>query len=577
MRISIANINLSLVINVAHDPATAKTDDITLPDRSSKTTHAGTYVDPKTPEEYSDAPETVYATLDGTGTRRFFTSRFTGYPADHTPFPVIPERADEFSPASPAQGFANEDWIYRGVHAGTYGDPKQGCEVTYLNAINLVELADGSKAFFRTEFEMNGMTCWFPLPTTAASVEGWGYIASSRAAGTYTDPKRGAETGDFTWPGAVHLFGFMPDGKHRFYAACRQGLVGLNWVSPGSNDVSNEYWEYLSRYEAGSYANPKSAQWSPNATWRGAIYRIEISGQPYFFSSQVEGVVPQSDWKVPSQPKDEAGWKYLGSAVEGTYEHPKGWDDLSWAGQIHVFDVDGKQQYYFSLEGEGAPSQRYESVEQLIADSDIWHCLGERRHLGTFGDPKDPDEPTWPGAIHVSTDELGRQAYYASRLEGDPAGFPMPALNASDEHWTYIEARGPAGTFLDPRERDAPSWEGAIHVGTYDHGRLHIYYRSRVEGIAPEGGRTFPQDGEQNQYWQWVGKDLHDGDLGDPKTIAEFTWPGAIHAVPQDGSVRLYRSNFLGTQPPVAGWHFPTEGGSTEDWTLIPDAPEKNL
>lgn len=538
---------------------------------STTSAHAGTYEDPKTWEEPSDAVGTVYAEWDSTvGRRQLYSARFTGYPSQQPKgFPALPDYYYDLNDQYTLPAIANESWVYRGTHAGTYADPKKACEATYCGAINGATLAGGHQAFFKTGVDLDGATCKDTIPTTETSTESWTYVGTSRNSGTYTDPKIDRAVGDYTWPGAVHLFTTMTDAKPRFYAARHEGIVSENWSAPASGDASNDHWQYLSRYEAGSYANPKTDQWSPNATWIGAIYRFDIGGQPSFFASRFEGVKTHDEWRPPTRAESDENWTYIEPIVDGTYEHPKGWNDLTWQGQIHVFEVNSQQLYFRSLVSKGAPSQQYASVGELIADTDNWQKTGERKHSGTYQNPNDGDEITWPGAIHVTADTTGRQSYYRSSLEGVNINFPPPTDRTSNEHWTYIAPRGAAGTYLDPRERDDPSWTGAIHFTTYNHGRGRMYYQSLTDGLAPTGGRPWPSPGDKNDYWQYIGKDVHDGTLLDPKPPGEFTWPDAIHAVPGEGHVRFFRSNFLGITPPETGWEFPRNGASNAQWTLL--------
>jgi hypothetical protein len=295
---------------------------------------------------------------------------------------------------------------------------------------------------------------------------------------------------------------------------------------------------------------------------------FEINGQPTFFSSRFEGVKPEAEWVIPTRAEGDEHWEYIGPIVNGTYEHPKGWNDLSWDRQMHLFDVDGKQLYYSTLGFNGIPSHAYLTVEDLIADTNRWFYSGERRHAGTYADPKDIDEVTWPGAIHVATDSM-RQFYHRSLMEGAPHDFPAPAPGVSNSYWAYVDVVGQPGTYIAPKERDETTWKGAIHATPADRGYARVYYESKVDGPPPGGGRAFPTHDESNEYWQYIGRDVHDGTLLDPKSTTEFTWPGAIHAAPENGYVRFFRSNFLGTHPPENGWTFPSAGSTNAEWTLV--------
>jgi hypothetical protein len=237
--------------------------------------HTGTYEDPKGLDERSDKVDDVYAVIDAGGTRRFYTSRFIGFAGEQLNYeempPIPPDYVDY--PAHLNDGLFNGSWIYRGVHAGTFSDPKQGCEASYENAIHTAKLHDETQGFFRNMMGLLSVSCWDNgLPDTEVSNTDWAYLATSKTAGTYTHPKGNQTVTDFTWPGAVHLFTFMADDKHRFYAARKEGMTDATWTAPGPNGASNEYWQYLSDYQRGTYGVPKDRQWTPNATWIGAIY-----------------------------------------------------------------------------------------------------------------------------------------------------------------------------------------------------------------------------------------------------------------------------------------------------------------
>ncbi|PBQ00248.1 hypothetical protein [Pseudomonas congelans] len=542
--------------------------------------HDGSYDDPKHIDERSDNTETIYATLDSTGQRRLYSSRFIGYPADQEHvFPPLPDDYEDF-PSTPTQAIKNDLWIYRGVHAGTYADPKINCEATYRGAINRIEINPDQSgketyAFFKTDEESDGVTCNKPLPTGTASEEGWTYLAGTAHLGTYSDPKGDETIADFTWKGAIHVFR-MAQGLDAHYTPQQDGTVSTTWTRPDPlYRDDTEYWKYVNNRTKATFEYPAQGLDPRNLSWIGAVYNFPIDGQPTYFISRFEGLNSAVNPTAPETAESNEFFSYVGPIDQslGTLEHPKGWHDPTWPGQIHAFNLPDRKVYY-EAHFEGFPSERYDSVDDIKADTVNWAYRGESRHRGTYADPKTLEDLTWPGAVHKRDGYFDGSnplsVYYRSTFLGTAVtlgiDYPQDGLH-SDKQWTYLGVSQRAGTFQSPKGDIEVTWPGAVHASLTSGYQAENFFVSKVEGM--DYGRPFPPKGQDSEAWKYIGTREHQGTFTNPNTEHNFTWPGAIHMVEERGRLRFLSSTFWGVPPSQQGWEYPKGNTSNEDWTHI--------
>ncbi|MGY2234667.1 hypothetical protein ACW9ID_06610 [Pseudomonas gingeri] len=96
----------------------------------------------------------------------------------------------------PPAGADNSWWFFRGLHAGTFDDPKSWSEITYTGAIHR-----GNTGFYEARFNGSACsTCYYP---PAGVDNGWWFFRGIHA-GTFNDPKSWSE---YSYIGAVHGLG----------------------------------------------------------------------------------------------------------------------------------------------------------------------------------------------------------------------------------------------------------------------------------------------------------------------------------------------------------------------------------
>ncbi|WP_236437942.1 hypothetical protein [Pseudomonas syringae] len=548
--------------------------------------HAGTYEDPKSREEHSDKIETVYAIYDSEGVRRLYSSKFVGYPADQPELPLLPDGYQDVSPTTPSVIIANDAWLYRGTHAGTYADPQIPCGATYAGAIHRIELRSAHSnektyAFFKeitsTGDNFDAVSCWVPVPTTAASDNGWTYLESTSHLGTLSDPKGDETVADFTWEGAIHVFR-MDHEIEAYYASKQEGTVSNAWTRPDPTCRDDtEHWAFVGNRMKATYQHPAQGLGSGGLTWIGAVYSFPVDGKPTYFVSRFEGLEATVNPAVPETAASNEFFSYVGLIDEtlGTQANPKGLNDPTWPGQIHAFDLPERKVYY-EAHFEGLPSDRYPSVEDVQADPVNWAYKGESRHVGTYEDPKTLEDLTWPGAIHKRDGYFDGSSivslYYESTFSGTPAvlgiDYPQDGLH-SDKQWIFRGGALRAGTFQSPKDEIEVTWKGAIHASYATADEPRHFFISQVEGNAPAGSRPFPARAQNSDAWTYMGTDDHAGTFVDPKTEHDFTWPGAIHLVDEKARLRYFSSTFYGTPPLDQGWEYPKGKFSNKSWTYL--------
>ncbi|EPJ82385.1 hypothetical protein CFII64_16562 [Pseudomonas sp. CFII64] len=559
----------------------------------------GTFESPRRFADYSQSGS-VY--VDGflLGQRAFYISRFEGFPADDI---------DGFANV----GTADPNWVYAGKHAGVMTDLKPFDDVTRVGAIH-EGLIDGQRVLLRSRFA-GAPSSATPYPETMVSNDHWEFIGVFKHAGTAQDMK-GRD--DFTWPGALHL----DETQQLVFAATKQGEPGTqgwvypvgetsdeNWTfvtsmaTPGTADAprgrnglsapgvifadqqglsrqrlyrarfagfaaevgavypsgtaSNEFYEYAGEH-AGTFKDPKPFT---DPTWHGAIHLTTINAELTFFKSKITGM-PSSETPYPETPVSNDFWTFAFSTLQaGTAADPKAFIGQTWPGAIHE-DSELGQRYLFEAQQFGNPYS--DGWPEPGNDTQYWRRLGRVIHKGSFEDPKEAVEYTYPGSIHTTTD-YGDVVYYRSLFEGKPApGWLYPAPGTSNESWEYLGRNLPEGTWADPKDAGGFTWPGRIH--SLRVGDKRLYLASKVDGLLAEHDWPVPEAGE-NAFWSVVGESRHSGDYASPKDQAEVTWVGAIHAKPDGELRRYYRSKVAGNLAAIGdSFPLPALPGESNAW-----------
>lgn len=502
--------------------------------------HAGTYEDPKGTGVLT-SPGHIHR-HDSGREHLYFASRIDGLA------PEFPE----------AGAVSDDNWTYlgRSRHAGTLKDPKDRDELVWPGQIDINHVGDQYLYFAAKLAGVPSEPGW-EYPTTATSNEHWTSAGTGKHLGAYNDPKKWDE---FTWPGAIHAD--QIEGKHAFFVSQFSGLPSAQ-TPPPTALASNDSWVYLGASEhSGTFEDPKT---TTEMTWPGAISAVFAGDERLYFSSLVEG---SNSYLIPADKSSNAGWAYVGTnAHAGTYQDPKGWDDPTWPGQIHVSTSNGKQLYFALRQGDGIPSENDWPFPAIDNSNERWEYAGESKHEGNVADPKGQNEITWVGAVHVLHD-AEQSRYYVSQVEGDASthDWPLPLEPGNNQYWTWAGRAKNPGTFKQPKTQDDMTWMGAIHSIESDGHR--VYFQSRVEGTPSQHDWPYPAPPASNAHWDYLGKDQHAGTSTDPKGAGDWTWPEAIHTLAKDNQTLYFQSNGYG-MPPEAGWNYPDTPSSNNAWTFI--------
>jgi hypothetical protein len=291
--------------------------------------------------------------------------------------------------------------------------------------------------------------------------------------------------------------------------------------------------------------------------------------QTSYFQSNGYGTPPEAGWNYPDTPSSNNAWMFIGSsnnsganresrAHAGTFTDPKRWDEPTWPGQIHDYLYNGRHMYFSSLV-EGTPSERGWYYPTTETSNNQWTYRGTSQHAGTYEDPKEWDEITWPTAIHYYEID-GQRTYFSALNEGNASAsfWHYPTTFSSNSNWTYLGKHW--GTLEDPKEWDEPTEIGAVHkTGIY-------YFTSRFNGNASATNYHYPAAPNSNTYWTYKGQHL--GTLADPKQWEEPTLPGEIHRYDYHGKVLYFAAKQEG-DPSKYNWYYPVTETSNNYWTYL--------
>jgi hypothetical protein len=457
---------------------------------------------------------------------------------------------------------SNEDWTFIGKHSrpGTFQEPNGMFEFTSPGELHRFE-QDGKSHYVRSKISGPPGPAGWKYPLAPQSNDDWEYVDMGVHAGTWDDPKPWT---DNSWPGAIHEYkgaALLPGYPNRMFFKSR--ILG----SPAKNStgyLDSNAWELLGfSTHAGTLDAPKNIlPFDAVPTWRGAIHLDPKTS--FLVQARKSGRIGTGlEVELPIDlPTNSLSWTYLGTHKnKGTLAEPKEWNEYTWPGRIHRFDHDGKA-LYFSALSTGTPSENNWAYPTDESSNLYWAYIGNSTHAGTFSDPQEWNEVTWPGAIH-RVERDGLQIYYSSTFSGNPEqmNFPYPTGETDDTRWKYKGTVRHAGTVIDPRTPQEPVWPGILaKSGNY-------YYTARNEGVPQTEKWTFPEGRESNDYWDFYGVSIHAGSREDPKEWMEVTWPGAIHRDVDTHEVRLYVSLKAGV-PSDEGWVYPSGWHGNNWWAF---------
>ncbi|MDG6399464.1 PI-PLC X phosphodiestherase-like domain protein [Pseudomonas quasicaspiana] len=489
------------------------------------------------------APGVIFADQRGLLSQKLYRSKFSGY-------------AKNIGAVYPSGAESNEFYEYVGEHAGTFTDPKSFNEPTWPGAVHQTTI-EGKLTFLKSKFE--GMpSAETPYPETLSSNAFWGFEFTTDQAGTYVDPK--SLRGD-TWPGAIHEYTYLD--TNRLYVAQKFGNPEAEgWPSPA--EPSDVYWKLVgNQRHKGTFADPKEFD---EVTDIGLIHKTTLEGDVVYLRSWVHGQPAENGWDYPETAASNEYWEYLGSNVrQGTWDDPKGANDFTWPGQIHAFQLGNKRVYLIS-KVDGFPADHDWSYPES-EDNAYWSIAGESRHSGSFQNPKDQQEVTWVGAVHMRQDGETRM-YYRSRVSGNLAAagndYPLPEGENSSPHWEYLGANSAAGTLVDPHIGTVLTWPGNMHKSSPT-STLNLYFQALFTGVA-DHTHPFPNTGASNADWNYVGQVRGAGTVLDPRSGNDIAIAGAIHRFERGGKTYFARSKTVGIPPSESGWVFPLPPTNNEQW-----------
>jgi hypothetical protein len=490
-------------------------------------------------------PGAVFADQRGLLRKYLYRARFSGY-------------ADDVGATFPPAPDSNEFYDYLGEHAGTFIDPKSFTEPTWPGAVHLTTIE--SQYVFLTSKISGVPDAATPYPPSLSSNEFWDVELVTPQAGTFTDPKTLSGP---TWPGAIHAY--TEAGETWLATALQSGdPLADNWPSP---QTGTTHWTKIGivRHK-GTFADPKKLD---EATTKGLIHTDVIDGKSAYYRSLVEGVPSQSNLAYPAPGSHSEFWEYLGSNYpEGTWAEPKGASGFTWPGRIHAVQV-GSRRLYFSSRVDGLLKEHAWPFPDA-GENEFWSVVGESRHAGDYADPKDQQEVTWAGAIHMKEGQpfLYYESLISANLARDANAYPLPEGAQSNEWWRYIGSREHDGTMEDPHTGGFNSISGVVRVGDifeFQSSGRDRYYQALFSG---ESQGTFPDFDEAKQYWAYLGQTSLPGTFEAPNLADHMTRPGLIHRFEHEGKRHFVRSRTTGLPAP-GGWRFPAPPESNEEWEYI--------
>ncbi|KJH74014.1 metallophosphoesterase [Pseudomonas sp. ES3-33] len=179
---------------------------------------SGTYEHPKLWEEATTIGAIHKYTYEGKNF--FFAAKFDGNASDH----------NWFFPTGP---YSNDYWQFKGVHAGTYADPKELDEMTYIGAIHKRVINGGNLYFSSNHIGTTG-ELYFPTGPFS-NVQ---YEFRGTRAGTYAEPKDWLEQ---TYVGAIHQYS---EGDSSYFISKIDGLPEDGYRVYPTDKKSNANWTY---------------------------------------------------------------------------------------------------------------------------------------------------------------------------------------------------------------------------------------------------------------------------------------------------------------------------------------------
>ncbi|MCQ3008762.1 hypothetical protein NLO93_27930, partial [Pseudomonas savastanoi] len=159
-------------------------------------------------------------------------------------------------------------------------------------------------------------------------------------------------------------------------------------------------------------------------------------------------------------------------------------------------------------------------------------------HDGTISDPKNENEPVIPGDYVKTTYEDGDHYFIAKNSGVPSLNdWPTPADQQDNENWVFYGISRHAGTVDNPKEWNEVSWRGAVHVRNVSGMRLLFSVNSDKEGIPEQDKWSQPPNApldadeekkppalvEKSPAWKFLQVTHLTGTRDQPKSLADWT------------------------------------------------------
>ena len=489
----------------------------------------------------------------------FYRSKFWGSPSKDALYPPYSD-PNKWEPVGAS------------LFEGTLDSPKAFDQPTWRDAIHL----DRATRYFFQALKSGEMDKELePQPTTATSNASWRFLGVHKHMGTLNEPKVEDE---YTWPGRIHRH--EANGKILYFRAQMTGTPSLkNWPYP-ADESSNDYWAYHGSTEhAGTFSDPHQRD---EITWKGAIHTTEEQGIKHYFAAKRAGNPAQENWPYPTGATDNDYFRYIESVMHaGSISDPKELDELVTVGD-YVRTQRGSEWYYYIAQNNGVPSQNDWPFPEGQNSNDSWTYYGVSRHAGTVEDPKEWDEVSWRGAVHVFENTDMRMLFSInSEREGVPEkeGWSKPRPELHDQEETDVPARFPAWKYinvthitgsLDNPKTSFSSWteKGLFHRAYIAH--QNMVFKAKFDGQqnypADQPEKTSPTIDASTEWWEFTRKGH--GTFSIPNNWNDYSRVGDINDYYYNGE-RIFLKAKKEGRPSAHNWYYPTSTSDNEYWEYL--------
>lgn len=225
----------------------------------------------------------IVGSIHRSGSGPYYESRFTG-------------NASQLGYHFPKIGSDNEHWLYRGMNAGTYTQPRTWSEYAFVGSIH----RSGTGPYYESRYKGPGATVNFP----AEGQDNSSWIYRGKHAGTYSDPKFWS---DSSYVGAIHR-----TRKGPLYESKVNGVNRANFPPVGTN---NSHWNFKALH-AGTYTDPQSMGETARVN---AVFGRDVGAR---YESRFDGPTSAGRTPYPSPAERENQWWKLQALQCASNEKP---------------------------------------------------------------------------------------------------------------------------------------------------------------------------------------------------------------------------------------------------------------